>query len=112
MFFAAADKLETALRASGGKPRVVIFRMRYVPSMDATGVQVFESAVEKLRHDKVVVLVSGIQAQPMSALYKSGVVEMIGIENFCGNIDEALKKSAEIIASNDAKLENTNAAAS
>jgi SulP family sulfate permease len=86
--------------------------MRYVPSMDATGVQVFESAVEKLRHDKVVVLVSGIQAQPMSALYKSGVVEMIGIENFCGNIDEALKKSAEIISVNDAKHAGADAASS
>jgi SulP family sulfate permease len=97
MFFAAADKLEHALKGSGGKPKVVIFRMRYVPSMDATGVQVFESAVEKMQHDKVVVLVSGIQPQPMSALYKSGVVDLIGIENFCGNIDEALKRSREIV---------------
>jgi sulfate permease, SulP family len=102
MFFAAADKLETALRASGGKPRVVIFRMRYVPSMDATGVQVFESAVEKLRRDGVIVLISGIQAQPMSALYKSGVVETIGVENFCGNIDEALRKSVAMIPAQDA----------
>jgi sulfate permease, SulP family len=98
MFFAAADKLERALKNSGGKPKVVIFRMRYVPSIDSTGVQVFESAVEKLRRDNVTVLVSGIQAQPMSALYKSGVVDLIGIENFCGNIDEALHKSGEIAA--------------
>lgn len=98
MFFAAADKLELALRSSGERPKVVIFRMRYVPSIDSTGVQVFESAVEKMRHDKVTVLVSGIQPQPMSALYKSGVVDLIGIENFCGNIDEALRKSAEIVA--------------
>jgi hypothetical protein len=34
----------------------------------------------------------------MSALYKSGVVDLIGIENFCGNIDEALHKSGEIAA--------------
>jgi SulP family sulfate permease len=97
MFFAAADKLEHALKGSGGKPKVVVFRMRYVPSIDSTGVQVFESAVEKLQRDKVVVLVSGIQPQPMSALYKSGVVDMIGVENFCGNIDEALKRSRDII---------------
>jgi sulfate permease, SulP family len=96
MFFAAADKLERALKSSGGKPKVVIFRMRYVPSIDSTGVQVFESAVEKLRRDKVTILVSGIQPQPMSALYKSGVVDLIGVENFCGNVDEALRKSAEV----------------
>lgn len=96
LFFAAADKLERALKNSGGKPKVVIFRMRYVPSIDSTGVQAFESAVEKLRKDKVTVLVSGIQPQPMSALYKSGIVDLIGIENFCGNIDEALQRSGEI----------------
>ncbi|HEV8542924.1 MAG TPA: STAS domain-containing protein, partial [Verrucomicrobiae bacterium] len=96
MFFAAADKLETALRGSGGKPRVVILRMRYVPSMDATAVQVFRSAVEKLLDDGVTVYVTGIQAQPMSSLFKSGVVDLIKIENFCGNIDEALQKSRQV----------------
>lgn len=98
MFFAAADKLETALRGSGDKPRVVILRMRYVPSMDATAVQAFRSAVEKLLHDGVTVFVTGIQPQPMSSLYKSGVVDLIRVENFCGNIDEALQKSRQIVA--------------
>jgi len=96
MFFAAADKLETALRGSGGEPRVVILRMRYVPSMDATAVQVFRSAVEKLIDDGVTVYVTGIQPQPMSSLFKSGVVDLIKIQNFCGNIDEALQKSRQI----------------
>jgi SulP family sulfate permease len=98
MFFAAADKLETALRGSGGKPRAVIFRMRYVPSMDSTGVQAFRATVEKMQHDGVAIFVTGIQAQPMSALFKSGVVDLIGVERFCGNIDEALLKTREFLA--------------
>jgi len=49
MFFAAAEKLDVALRGSGGKPRVVIFRMRSVPAMDASGLHAFEGAIEKLR---------------------------------------------------------------
>jgi SulP family sulfate permease len=97
LFFAAADKLESALRSSGGKPRIVVFRMRFVPSMDATGLQVFRSAVEKMRRDGVIILITGIQAQPMSVLYKNGVVDLIGIENFCGHIDEALQRSREIL---------------
>ena len=98
LFFAATDKLEAALRGSGGRPRAVIFRMRYVPSMDATAVQVLRVAVEKMRRDNVKIFVTGIQPQPMSALYKSGVADLIGVENFCGNIDEALKLSARIDA--------------
>jgi SulP family sulfate permease len=95
-FFAAADKLEAALRGSGGRPRAVVFRMRYVPSIDATGLQAFRTAVEKLRRDGVVIYVTGIQPQPMSLLHKTGVADMIGIENFCGNIDEALEKGGKL----------------
>ena len=51
MFFAAAEKLDMALRGSGGKPRVVIFRMRNVPAMDASGLHAFEVAIEKLHRD-------------------------------------------------------------
>jgi SulP family sulfate permease len=91
LFFAAADKLDAALRASGGKPRVVVFRMRYVPSMDATGLNALRTALEKLRRDRVLVLITGIQPQPMSVLHKSGVADLIGIENFCATIDEALE---------------------
>jgi SulP family sulfate permease len=97
MFFAAADKLESALRASGGRPRAVIFRMRYVPSMDATAVEVIRVAVEKMQRDGVIIFVTGIQPQPMSVLFKSRVTDLIGIENFCGNIDEALKRSSEVL---------------
>jgi sulfate permease, SulP family len=94
-FFAAADKLETALRGSGGRPKAVVFRMRDVPSMDATGLQAFRTAVEKLRRDGVTVFVTGIQPQPMSLLHKTGVSDLIGIENFCSDLDEALKKGRE-----------------
>ena len=95
-FFAVADKLEVALRGSGGRPRAVVFRMRYVPSMDATGLQAFRTAVEKLRRDGVIIYITGIQPQPMSVLHKSGVADLIGIENFCGNIDEALEKGRKL----------------
>ena len=95
-FFAAADKLEMALRGSGGKPRVVVFRMRQVPSIDATGLQAFRTAVGKLQKDGVHLFITGIQPQPMSALMKSGVADQIGIDNFCGDIDEALRRGQQI----------------
>ena len=97
-FFAAADKLEAALRGSGGRPRAVVFRMRHVPSMDATGLQAFRTAVEKLKRDGVTIFITGIQPQPMSVLHKAGVADQIGIENFCGNIDEALEKGRKLCA--------------
>ena len=47
LFFAAAEKLEFALRAHTGEPRIIILRMRHVPMMDATGMKALEVAWEK-----------------------------------------------------------------
>jgi SulP family sulfate permease len=93
LFFAAAEKLEAALRSYGGKPRIVILRMRHVPMMDATGLKALEIAWEKMRRDGVHVLITAIQPQPMKVLYESGFADKIGIENFCANIDDALARS-------------------
>jgi SulP family sulfate permease len=95
-FFAAADKLEAALRASGGKPRVVIFRMRHVPVMDASGLHAFEVAVEKMMRDGVRVLLTAVQPQPMKVMHAAGLIDRIGIAHICANIDEALGIAASI----------------
>jgi SulP family sulfate permease len=97
-FFAAADKLEAALRASGGRPRVVIFRMRHVPVMDATGLHAFEVAIEKMMRDGVRVLLTAVQPQPMKVMHAAGLVERIGIAHLCANIDEALAIATTLAA--------------
>ena len=90
LFFAAAEKLDTALRASGGKPRVVIFRMRNVPAMDASGLHAFEVAIEKLRRDHVEIFLTAVQPQPMKVMFESGLTERIGLDHFCADLDQAL----------------------
>jgi SulP family sulfate permease len=98
LFFAAADKLEVALKGSGGRPRIVIFRMRMVPLMDASGLHAFEIAVEKMQRDGVAVLLTAVQAQPMKAMHESGLVDRIGLDNFCASIDQALAQARQILA--------------
>jgi sulfate permease, SulP family len=90
LFFAATEKLDVALRGSGGKPRVVIFRMRNVPAMDASGLHAFEVAVEKLRRDRVQIFLTAVQPQPMKVMFESGLAERIGLDGFCADIDQAL----------------------
>ncbi len=98
-FFAVADKLEVALRGSGGRPRVVIFRMRQVPFMDASGLHAFEVAIEKMQRDGVAVLLTAVQGQPMKVMHASGLVERVGIDNFCANIDQALIRARHFLGS-------------
>lgn len=81
-FFAAAENLDQALRASGGKPKIVIFRMRNVPAMDASGLHAFRVAVEKLHRDGVKIFLTAVQPQPMKVLFESGFVSWLGDHNF------------------------------
>jgi sulfate permease, SulP family len=92
-FFAAAEKLEAALRASGGKPRAVIFRMRNVPAIDGSGLHAFEVAIEKLHRDGVKVFLTAVQPQPMKVMFESGLVDKLGLHKFCADIDEALAQA-------------------
>ncbi|MEO6788617.1 MAG: SulP family inorganic anion transporter, partial [Chthoniobacteraceae bacterium] len=97
LFFAAAEKLEFALRLHTGKPRIIILRMRHVPMMDATGMKAIEVAWEKMHRDGVTVLVTAIQPQPMKVMLESGLADRIGIDNFCANIDDALDRSRRLL---------------
>jgi SulP family sulfate permease len=95
LFFAAVEKLEAALRRHTGKPRLVVFRMRHVPAIDASALRSLEVAVEKMKRDGVIVLLTAVQAQPMKAFFESGLVDRLGLENFCADIDEALDRARE-----------------
>lgn len=96
LFFAAADKLEAALRASGGKPKVLILRMRHVPMMDATGLRALELAITKAERDGVRVLLTAPQPQPTSVMHKAGLLDHLGLENICGTLDEALARAQRL----------------
>jgi SulP family sulfate permease len=98
LFFAAAENLEHALRGSGGTPKVVIFRMRNVPAMDASGLHAFRIAIEKLRRDGVRIFLTAVQPQPMKVMFESGLVSWLGEQKFCADLDEALAQAKRALA--------------
>lgn len=90
LFFAAAENLDQALRGSGGKPKAVIFRMRHVPAIDATGLHALEVTIEKLHRDGVRIFLSAVQPQPMKVMFEAGLFDRLGAHKFCANLDDAL----------------------
>jgi SulP family sulfate permease len=52
---------------------VVILDLSSVPAIDATGLVSLESAVERLAHAHVYVILAGVQKQPARALARSGL---------------------------------------
>lgn len=102
LFFAAAENLEQALRLSGGEPKIVIFRMRNVPAMDASGLHAFEVAIGKLHRDGVKVFLTAVQPQPMKVMFESGLMDRLGPQKFCADTDEALARARRILAEENA----------
>ena len=98
LFFAAAENLDQALRGSGNKPKIVIFRMRNVPAMDASGLHAFRVAIEKLHRDGVKIFLTAVQPQPMKVMFESGLVSWLGEHKFCADLDQALTASRQALA--------------
>src|SRR6266853_1274649 len=96
-FFGAAEKLEAALTRYAESPKIVIFRMRNVPAIDATGLHALEVMLEKFHRKGTKLILSGVQPQPMKVLYKAGFVDKIGLDNVCANIDVALERSRQLL---------------
>jgi SulP family sulfate permease len=95
-FFGAAEKLEAALSRYAAVPRAVIFRMRNVPAIDATGLHALEVMLDKFQRRGTQLVLSGVQPQPMKVLYNTGFVDQIGLDNVCPNIDTALARAGTL----------------
>jgi len=96
-FFGAAEKLETALERYSTVPRVVIFRMRNVPAVDASGLHALEIMLDKFHRKGTQLILSGVQPQPMKVLFNAGFTDKIGLDNVCANIDVALTRARQLL---------------
>lgn len=96
-FFAAAHKFEEAMSVIESPPRVRIIRMRNVPAIDSTGLHQLEQVWESSRKQGIEFILSGIHAQPLTALERSGLAARIGEENIFGGIDDALDRARELL---------------
>jgi SulP family sulfate permease len=96
-FFGAADKFKSAIREVESSPRILILRMRHVLSLDATAIQALESVYSRSRREKTTLILSGVHAQPLIALERSGLLDKIGEDNVHGNIDDALNQARTLL---------------
>lgn len=90
LFFGAADQFRDAMARMGQRPRAVIFRMRDVPYLDSTALNVLLTSVEELRRAGTRVLLTGIRSQPLEAMEEAEAVHVLGQENLFRTTAEAL----------------------
>ena len=95
LFFAVVNIISHIKAKSDTK--CIILRMRSVTTIDFTALKSLEDLCNKYRANGVYVIMSHVNPQPMKSFEKSGINKIIGEENFCSNIDEALKRAQEIV---------------
>ncbi len=96
-FFGAAYKFKDSMRFVENSPKVLIIRMRYVPVIDATGLHTLELVFKEAEKMDTHFVISGIQPEVYTELEKSGLLDKLGKENVLTNIDDALKRTEEIL---------------
>jgi len=97
LFFGAIDQFKDAIRQLEAPPKVLILRIRNVLAMDATALQALEVEMENAQKAETVFVLSDVHTQPLYAMQQSGLLEKIGEENVCGNIDDALNRARVIL---------------
>lgn len=95
--FGAAEKMEDALARVDRLPKVLILELHLVTAMDATGLNVLESIVERMQRSGNHVILSGIHHQPLQMLRKAGFINVIGRRNFCATLDDSLKRANQLL---------------
>ena len=96
-FFGAADKFRDMLREIQNKPKILILRMRYVPSIDATGMRALEDLHEQSIKDKTQIIISGMSDSLFERLKHFGFVEKIGAAFIHKTIDQALDHARSLL---------------
>jgi SulP family sulfate permease len=97
LFFGAIERFKDSMRRVEKTPRVLILRMRSVPSIDATGLQVLEDVLERTRREGGTLLLTGVAEQPLHALEQAGLLANLGKENVLDNIDVALERARQLL---------------
>jgi SulP family sulfate permease len=95
LFFAATDRI---MKIGVEKTtRVVIIRMRAVTAIDASALKALRELVKNIRNKDIRVVFSHVNEQPMKAMEKDGLAEIVGKNNFKADILEALDYAEEIV---------------
>lgn len=98
-FFGAAENFERALAQTHTDPRILLIRLRRVPFMDITGLQTLEEAIGQLEKRGVAVVLCEANERVRFKLGKSGILKMIGEQNYFDDFAAALDHCGSMVDS-------------
>ena len=101
--FGATDKISAVTENVHKLPPVVILRLRNMTALDATGLFAIEEVARQLHSSKRTLILCGAREQPSQLIHQAEFAELIGEENICENVQEALRRAEEVYERLEAK---------
>jgi sulfate permease, SulP family len=94
--FGATDKVSTITEKMHELPPVVIIRLRNMTAIDATGVYALEEIARQLHASGRTLILCGAREQPAQLMQQAEFEEVVGRENICANVNEALQRAEAV----------------
>jgi SulP family sulfate permease len=102
--FGATDKISAVTENLHELPPVVILRLRNMTALDATGMFAIEEVAKQLHSSKRTLILCGAREQPAQLIHQAEFAEVIGEENICENVQDALRRAEEVYGGLEAKF--------
>src|SRR6202521_5403876 len=102
--FGATDKISVITENLHKLPPVVILRLRNMTALDATGIFALEEVAKTLHASKRILILCGAREQPAQLIHQGEFAEVVGLENICDNVQEALRRAEEVYEKLEAKF--------
>jgi SulP family sulfate permease len=106
-YFGIANKFEEMMADMNDTPYVRIIRMRRVPFIDSTGIHNLHNLCDMSQREGTDVVLSGVTPAVQQTLERAGFYNYIGKDHICPNINVALERAAELVASKMTEKENS-----
>jgi MFS superfamily sulfate permease-like transporter len=100
--FGATDTIAVVTEKIHELPPIVIIRLRNMTAIDATGLFALEEIAKQLHATKRTLILCGAREQPAQLIHQAEFEEVVGRDNICANVQEALRRAEEVFEKIDA----------
>jgi SulP family sulfate permease len=94
--FGATEKISVVTEKMHELPPIVIIRLRNMTALDATGMFALEEVARKLHATGRTLILCGAREQPAQMIHQAEFEDIVGRENICTNVQEALARAEAV----------------
>ena len=101
--FGATDKIAAITEKIHQLPPVVLLRLRNMTAIDATGLFALEEVARELHRSGRTLILCGAPEQPAQLMKQAEFEDVVGRENICANVEDALQRAEDVFEKIGAK---------